>query len=273
MVKRMQIALNSRERQPGPLPRRSRSPVLRGVALLAAVVAPAVWLAAVARRLALTLLTGGPASPPDLLTALAAVAALGLLFWLLVAVLAEMLAALPGRTGAGGTWLARRVSPALVRRGVTLALGAGLAGVMTAPLAAAAAPPDPGFGAVLAPAPSGSDPSAGAVPRAPASVPDAPASVPVPGWVPAPPTVRPAPGTELLARAPRPAPVDDAVVVHRGDTLWSIAARHLAPGASDAEIAAAWPRWYAANRAVIGPDPQLILPGQRLRPPGGGDRR
>jgi nucleoid-associated protein YgaU len=56
-------------------------------------------------------------------------------------------------------------------------------------------------------------------------------------------------------------------VVQRGDTLWTIAARHLGPGASDAEIAQAWPAWFDANRGVIGDDPDLILPGQVLRAP------
>jgi nucleoid-associated protein YgaU len=60
-------------------------------------------------------------------------------------------------------------------------------------------------------------------------------------------------------------------VVRRGDSLWSIAARHLGPGASDAEIAAQWPRWWHANRAVIGTDPDLILPGTRLIPPSSAD--
>ncbi|WP_051466094.1 MULTISPECIES: LysM peptidoglycan-binding domain-containing protein [Pseudofrankia] len=59
------------------------------------------------------------------------------------------------------------------------------------------------------------------------------------------------------------------VVVHRGDSLWTIAARHLGPSATDAQIAAEWPRWWAANQDAIGPDPGLILPGQRLRPPDG----
>ena len=66
----------------------------------------------------------------------------------------------------------------------------------------------------------------------------------------------------------RPAAHEDrAVVVRRGDTLWDIAARRLGPGASDAEIATAWHRWYAANAAAIGPDPDLLLPGRRLTPP------
>ncbi|OJV82093.1 MAG: hypothetical protein BGO37_03555 [Cellulomonas sp. 73-92] len=57
------------------------------------------------------------------------------------------------------------------------------------------------------------------------------------------------------------------VVVVRGDTLWGIAARHLPADASEADVAAAWPAWYAANAATIGPDPGLILPGQVLVAP------
>jgi nucleoid-associated protein YgaU len=57
------------------------------------------------------------------------------------------------------------------------------------------------------------------------------------------------------------------VVVHPGDSLWSLAAHELGPDASAAEIAARWPEWYAANRQVIGSDPDLILPGQVLRVP------
>ena len=53
-------------------------------------------------------------------------------------------------------------------------------------------------------------------------------------------------------------------VVVRGESLWAIASDALAPGATDAEVAAAWPVIYAANRAVIGDDPNLILPGQSL---------
>jgi nucleoid-associated protein YgaU len=60
------------------------------------------------------------------------------------------------------------------------------------------------------------------------------------------------------------------VVVRPGDTLWDIARRHLSAPASSADVAAAWPRWYAANRAAIGPDPALLRPGTRLHSP---DRR
>jgi nucleoid-associated protein YgaU len=57
------------------------------------------------------------------------------------------------------------------------------------------------------------------------------------------------------------------VVVHRGDTLWGLVARFLGPQASDADVVREWPRWYEANRAVVGDDPDRILPGQVLRAP------
>lgn len=57
------------------------------------------------------------------------------------------------------------------------------------------------------------------------------------------------------------------IVVEPGDTLWSIAARRLGPNASGSAITAAWHAWYAANRSVIGSNPSLIQPGQRLTPP------
>jgi hypothetical protein len=76
-----------------------------------------------------------------------------------------------------------------------------------------------------------------------------------------------------IASAPRVSKDPDpaAVVVRPGDTLWAIAARSLPVGATDAEIARACTRWHAANRDVIGDDPNLIFPMQRLVPPLGKD--
>ena len=81
-------------------------------------------------------------------------------------------------------------------------------------------------------------------------------------------------GASLLAPTPRPGvAASDTVTVRRGDTLWSLAARHLGPTASDAEIVRAWPLWYATNRTLIGDDPDLIRPGMQLVPPREGDLR
>jgi nucleoid-associated protein YgaU len=81
-------------------------------------------------------------------------------------------------------------------------------------------------------------------------------------------------GSSLLAPTPRPdVAALDTVTVRRGDSLWTIAERHLGAAASDAEVARAWPRWYAANRTVIGDDPDLIRPGMQLVPPREGDLR
>ena len=64
-----------------------------------------------------------------------------------------------------------------------------------------------------------------------------------------------------------------AHVVEPGDSLWRIAGDTLAArnGAepSSADIARFWPVVYEANRAVVGDNPNLILPGQRLLIPEG----
>jgi nucleoid-associated protein YgaU len=65
-------------------------------------------------------------------------------------------------------------------------------------------------------------------------------------------------------RGPRPARA--TVIVRDGDTLWAIAQRHLGP-AGEGAISRACSRLYQLNRAVIGDDPDLIHPGQRLRLP------
>ncbi|MGB3257173.1 MAG: hypothetical protein WBG89_11110 [Ornithinimicrobium sp.] len=91
-----------------------------------------------------------------------------------------------------------------------------------------------------------------------AGSPGPPLPVPLPGWQ----------STRAEVAVAQRAPEESAaVVVRRGDTLWAIAAADLAPGASEAQIAAHWPRWYEANRLTIGPDPDLILPGHILQPP------
>lgn len=68
----------------------------------------------------------------------------------------------------------------------------------------------------------------------------------------------------------RPGRSDASVqaVVRAGDSLWNLAAEQLGPLATDADIAAHWPRWYERNRHVIGENPNLIVPGQIFDVPG-----
>lgn len=70
-----------------------------------------------------------------------------------------------------------------------------------------------------------------------------------------------------------PAPTHQRVAVRPGDTLWALAARTLPPGAGDAQVAARWHHLYALNRAVIGADPDLIVPGQQLVLPTGSEEK
>ena len=69
------------------------------------------------------------------------------------------------------------------------------------------------------------------------------------------------------ATAPPERPRLRTYAVKPGDSLWAIASRDLDPTASPFAVAAEMRRWYEANRDVIGHDPNLIFPGQRLTPP------
>ncbi|MBM3673749.1 MAG: LysM peptidoglycan-binding domain-containing protein [Actinobacteria bacterium] len=121
------------------------------------------------------------------------------------------------------------------------------------------------------PASPGAGPSPPA-PSPPAPVPPAPGPATVPIELPppliviAPAFVPPTtPPTHARTVAP-PAPAE-RYVVKRGDCLWSIAAARLGAGAPASAIDTAWRRIYAANRAAIGADPNLILVGAELSVP------
>lgn len=229
----------------------------------------------------------GSASPDDALAAVAAVLGLAVLGWLGVVVLLAAtghLAPGSGRVARVAGRLERAITPAAVRRLVAVAVAGAL---MSGPTPAHASPrPEQAAASVS---------SSGHAPLDPGWFPTDRASIPTPadgsldpGWMPsvttAPTPAPPGPATRSEPVAHRPAPrldpswgssrrarpgvyPQDDVVVRRGDTLWDIAARHLGPSATDAEIAQAWPQWFTANRAVIGPDPDRLVPGQLLHPP------
>ena len=70
---------------------------------------------------------------------------------------------------------------------------------------------------------------------------------------------------------PTPPTSRPPVLVAPGDTLWGPARQDLvATGTTaptNAQIAREWPRWWSANRDVVGADPDLVLPGTWLSPP------
>jgi hypothetical protein len=77
----------------------------------------------------------------------------------------------------------------------------------------------------------------------------------------------------LLAASPAVAQEAQAerVVVRPGDTLWTISAEALGADATPQQIASEAERIYALNRDQIGPDPDLLFPGQELSVPAAAD--
>jgi len=259
----MQIASNSLKRDPAT--RIAARRVVAGAVVGAATVTVVVgatwlltlaWLSARARVVA-----PGPTAADEVLALAAATVAVAIAAWLFLGVALEVLSHAPGRVGRAADRWADRLTPALARRVAAFVLGVGV-GVAGGPPTAVA---DPGFGALATSTRSvGAAPDPGFAPE-PASPGFSPTPV-APGFTPAAPRVRPQADAALLGSRTR-STAEAEVVVHRGDSLWSIAAHHLGPDAGDAEVARAWPQWYAANRDRIGGDPGLILPGQILRVP------
>lgn len=195
----------------------------------------------------------GPASPADGILLVVALVGTALSLWLGLGTTLSALSALPGELGWLCSQLAERVAPVAVRKVVALVLGTTLTATLipgNVP-GIGIGPPRP---AVVAAAPDAvrtvSDRAAGATNASFALVsqpPDGGDAAPPPSWSTA-----------------------GSVVVRRGDTLWSIAARHLVQlghRATAADISAESRAWHAANRYLIGADANLIFPGQRLHPP------
>lgn len=182
--------------------------------------------------------------------------------WAAVAAGALVMAGLRGTAAPVHRLAARRSTPRVVRRALTGALGLSLlVGGAPAMAATDGGPADLGWDAAaartVAATAEPSEVAAATHPRAGAT--QAPAAV--------------AQSVELVGSgAPGRGGPDGASepvphVVTRGESLWSIAAAHLGPGATVPEVAAAWPRWYEANRTIVGDDPDHITPGLALAPP------
>jgi len=201
------------------------------------------------------LLRAAPAVVTDPVVAAAALAGWALGGWLVAVALLTLAARLPGAAGRLAQGTVRRCAPAAVRRGVAVALGLGVVLSGAGPAGAAVAAP-------RSPSPAaGLDWPADAAPPV-LPVLDWPTSGPQHLGKPGPPTSTQV-GSPHATRSSRPA----AVVVRPGDTLWGLAARSLGGSPSERAVAQAWPVWWSANRALIGPDPDLLQPGTALVPP------
>lgn len=237
--------------------------VLRASASVAALAGVAAVLATTLVPLVDTVQQRSP-SAAELLTVLAAALGLVLTAWLLIVLLLEVLALAPGAVGSAASALALAVTPRMARHVVLFVLGVGFVASCGPSQAIAAAPASVSVAETVdGPPTTEALPAPGWLPAlAPATT-----DLPEPGWVPSAPPPRASADPTPLIGAPQAAHGPLHHVVISGETLWSIAAEHLPPAATDTEIAEAWPRWYAANRHTIGDDPDLILPGQILTAP------
>lgn len=172
----------------------------------------------------------GPAHFADLLVAVCAAGLLGALSWLWLITTVTVVELAAGRVRAGG---------GTTRRLVLLACGAAVLAGTAAPALAADGDSDSAILAGL-------------------SLPDRSVTTSEVHHRQTPSRRTP----RTVAARPDPAPGDH--VVRPGDSLWSIA--EAAPGAAD-DVEERWREIWAANRDVIGDDPDLILPGQRLHLP------
>ena len=238
---------------------------LAGASLAAAAGVGSIFLST-ARDAWIAIAAPGPAGPADGILLVVALSGALLSLWLGLGVSLSALSALPGAVGQASSLLAARLAPAAARKVVAFVLGATLTAALVPGTAVAGigrAAPRPALVAAAQIALGGlADAAPDASFRLVSDAAPAVDVAPLPSWSPE----RSASADRLGSSERRGSPAG-GVAVRRGDTLWSIAAHHLGPTATSADIDAEWHRWFAANRAVIGDDANLIAPGQLLSPP------
>ncbi|GAA1495721.1 LysM peptidoglycan-binding domain-containing protein [Paeniglutamicibacter kerguelensis] len=188
--------------------------------------------------------------------------AAAIMLWLLLGMLLALLATLSIRSGHRrlGAKIARLV-PGFMARLCVAAIG----GSLLLATSANAAAPHAQMAQQLAGQTADPEATTAAEPRGEigdgAGAAAAEPTVLSPGWLPQRISL---PLQRTLGGGTRPS---QEVVVRPGDTLWSIAARHLAPESTAGDIAESWPQWYAANRELIGPNPDSLDVGMVLTEP------
>lgn len=211
-----------------------------GAATVAIASAAGVWWAGTASWAALQ---SGPPTFDDLVAFGSACTAAALVSWLAIATVASGLAHLPGTAGRLARAATTRLVPIVVRHALPTLFGATALAVPAATLAHGATPA------------SATQPAAACAVE-PVGRPAAAAD-----------SLRPATPPTHDPRLPDLPRRSEHVVVGPGDSLWSLAAEHLGQDATNADIATEWPRWFAANRDEIGPDPNVLPVGAVLNAP------
>lgn len=239
---------------------RMNSASRRDTALTVSVPALGLLLAVLGR------LASGPGTPwgdvtqvatfDRLLAIVCSLLGMAIIAWWFLSFAAAFTAALLQRSGRSvGAGIVSKGSPAFMLRIVFALL---CVNVLSAPVARGDVP-EPAWHAASTDAAAAADPAWKA----------APAGV-APEWTPSAPLTEPGLLARRAARTNASVPAGEAPeVVVEGDTLWSIAARRSGPFANDVDVALNWPKWYAANKELIGDDPSLLRPGQVLQPPPG----
>jgi hypothetical protein len=217
------------------------------------------------------------ADPERALVDAAALTGWALAAWLFVATALAVASQGPSVFGRLAAGVARMVTPRAARRMLEAALGLALAvgpagAALAGPAVASVAPVGVSFQLALDPVPAPIVAAAAPVfpdldrPSSVTSAPALPAASAAPSSLP--PTSASAshpalstPSTPPTLLAPSTASRHTVVP---GDTLWDLAAAASPPGASPAVITALWQQWYASNRATIGANPSLLLPGELL---------
>ncbi len=181
----------------------------------------------------------------DLLAAVASAALVTSASWLWIATTVTVVALVRGREASGH---------GLTRRLVLVACGVAVVSSVSSPaLAGGGGSSEQGLAGL--PLPDRAVAGAPASPASPASPGEHPRHASDLGSAPPPGHGPPAASAE-----------GELITVRAGDSLWSIAESELGADASLGEVDQRWRALYAANRSAIGTDPDLITPGQQLRP-------
>ena len=214
-------------------------------------------LSSMAGTLASAQRTADTAGPDVLVMSAAGLLAWAVWGWGALGLALTAASALPGMLGGTARLALHVVLPAGARRGAALALGLGLG--VAGPLLGTATLAHPHAGL-------GRRHLAAVDRRHRPRLAGGPDRLPVPDW-PATAAGHARPCSRLAGHAP----AAGTHVVVRGECLWHIASDRLLAQhgrtPTDGEVAAATQAWWRANADVIGPDPDLLLPGQVLSPP------